>query len=158
MRTTAVLRLVNGICGKTLVSEFSPKVLKAIRQQFLERGLSRKTVNNYVGIIKQVFYWGCEEEIVPAEIAGALRMVQQLQEGRTSAVEYEEIPPVPDEIVEKTLPHIESPQIQDMVRVQRFISGRPQDIHNMRLCDIDRSGEIWKYTPFTHKTKHRRWR
>ena len=42
-----------------------------------------------------------------------------------------------------------------MVRVQRFICGRPQDIHNMRPCDIDRSDEIWKYTPFTHKTKSR---
>jgi integrase len=82
-------------------------------------------------------------------------MVQQLQKGRTSAVEYEEIPPVPDETVEKTLLHIESLQIQDMVRVQRFISGRPKDIHNMRSCDIDRSGEIWRYAPFTHKTKHK---
>ena len=25
----------------------------------------------------------------------------------------------------------------------------------MRFCDIDRSGEIWKYIPFTHKTKKR---
>ena len=24
----------------------------------------------------------------------------------------------------------------------------------MRLCDMDTSGEIWKYTPFTHKTQH----
>jgi integrase len=25
----------------------------------------------------------------------------------------------------------------------------------MRFCDIDRSKKIWKYTPFTHKTKRR---
>ena len=25
----------------------------------------------------------------------------------------------------------------------------------MRFCDIDRSGKIWKYAPYTHKTKHR---
>ena len=25
----------------------------------------------------------------------------------------------------------------------------------MRLCDIDTSGEIWRYVPFTHKTKKR---
>jgi len=51
------------------------------------------------------------------------------------------------------LPHIESEQFRDMVRVQRFIGGRPQDVHNMRFCDIDRSSEIWRYIPFMHKTK-----
>ena len=48
---------------------------------------------------------------------------------------------------------MESPQHRDMVRVQRYIGGRPQDIHNMRFCDIDRSTEIWRYIPFTHKTQ-----
>ena len=81
-------------------------------------------------------------------------MVRMLQKGRTNAVEYDDIQPVADEIVEKTLPYITSLQIRDMVQVQRKISGRPQDVLNMRLCDIDRSGEVWKYTPFTHKTKY----
>jgi len=37
--------------------------------------------------------------------------------------------------------------------VQRFICGRPQDVFNMRRCDIDTSGDIWTYCPFTYKTK-----
>jgi integrase len=40
-----------------------------------------------------------------------------------------------------------------MIAMQRRISGRPQDIFNMRFCDIDRSSEIWVYSPFTYKTK-----
>ena len=148
-----VLRRVNDLYGKQLVSQFSPSVLKTIRRQYLENGLSRRTINAYINDIRQMFYWGFDEEIVPAEIAGALRMVKNLQTGRSSAVEYDPIEPVPDEIVEKTLPHIESQQVRDMVLVQRFIGGRPQDVRNMRFCDIDTSGEVWKYTPFTHKTK-----
>jgi integrase len=31
---------------------------------------------------------------------------------------------------------------------------RPQDVRNMRACDIDRTGEIWRYIPYTHKTEH----
>ena len=42
-----------------------------------------------------------------------------------------------------------------MVQVQKYICGRPQDICNMRRCDIDMSGEIWRYTPFTHKMAKR---
>jgi len=38
-------------------------------------------------------------------------------------------------------------------KLQRLIGGHPQDVHNMRFCDIDHSAEIWRYIPFTHKTK-----
>jgi integrase len=154
-RITAVLRLLNDLYGKVPALQFNPMALKSVRRQFLESGLSLDTINGYVGVIKQVFYWGCEEEIVPAEIAGALRMVKALQKGRSAAVEYEDILPVADVIVEKTLPYIRSQRVKDMIQVQRYICGRPQDIHNMRLCDIDQSGEVWRYTPYTHKTKYR---
>jgi hypothetical protein len=144
-----VLRLLNDKYGTALVSQFNPAALKVIRRQFLDSGLARDTINGYIGVIRQVFCWGCEEEIVPADVAGALRMVKDLQKGRSSAVEYADIGPVSDEIIEKTLPHIRSQQIRDMVRVQRFISGRPQDVFNMRSCDIDKSGEIWKCFTFS---------
>jgi len=154
-RITAVLRLLNELYGKMPVSQFGPTMLKAIRRRYLDAGLCRDTINGYIGIIKQVFSRGCEEEIVPAEIAGSLRKVHTLKYGQTSAADYADVEPVDDDIVEKTLPHIKYPQVQDMIRVQRLICGRPQDVFNMRQCDIDRSQEIWKYVPHTHKTKHR---
>ena len=150
-----VLNTLKELYGYVHVSQFTPTALKTIRRQFLDQGLCRNTINGYIGVIKQLFSWGCEEEIVPAEVAGALRTMRALQSGRTSAVDYEDIQPVDDAVVEQTLTYIKSAQIKDMIRVQRLISGRPQDIHNMRACDIDRSGEIWKYTPYRHKTKHR---
>ena len=79
---------------------------------------------------------------------------EYLKAGRTVAPEYDGVLPVDDEIVEKTLPHL-PPIIADMVQVQRFAGFRPQDVRNLRGCDIDRSGDVWKYTPYTHKTKHR---
>jgi len=155
LRIGQVLTTLRELYGSVQVSQFNPTALKTIRRQFLDKELCLDTINSYIGLIKQVFSWGCEEEIVPVEVAGALRMVKSLQKGRTSAIEYDDIQPVEDEVVEKTLQHIKSPQIRDMIKVQRLISGRPQDIHNMRVCDIDRSGEVWRYTPYTHKTKYR---
>jgi len=146
-----VLRTLNDLYGSQPVSQFGPAALKVIRRQFLDLKLSRDTINNYVSIIKCVFCWGCEEEIVPAEVAGALRTVESLKKGRTSAVDYADIEPVDEAVVDKTLPYLK-PVVQAMVRVQRYISGRPQDIFNMRPCDIDRSKEVWKYVPATHKT------
>ena len=152
-RFACVLGKLNKLYGKQLVSHFGPAALKTIRRQYLNEGLSLGTINGYIGIIKQVFYWGSEEGIVSAEVAGALRMTKMLQKGRSVAKENAPVEPVADETVEKTVPHIRPAEVQDMVRVQRLIAGRPQDVYNMRFCDIDRSGEVWKYTPFTHKTK-----
>jgi site-specific recombinase XerD len=148
------LGFLNDLYGAQPVSSFTPATLKSLRRCLLEKGLCRDTINQHINRIRQLFYWGCEEEIVPSEIAGSLRMVQPLKEGQTSAIDYEDISPVPNDIMEKTIVHL-SRTFHDMARVQRFISGRPQDVINMRFCDINRSCEIWKYTPFSHKTKKR---
>ena len=151
-RITYVLRMLNDLYGKQPVSMFGPTALKTFRQQFIDKELSRNTINGYIGIARQLFTWGGGEEIIPADIASALRIVKDLRRGRTTTVDYDEIEPVSDEIVEKTLPHLNQ-KYQDMARVQRRISGRPQDIFNMRPCDIDQSGEVWVYAPFTYKTQ-----
>jgi integrase len=150
-RIRLVLARLNSLYGKTRVSQFTPVTLKTIRRQYLEQNLSRRTINAYIWIIQQVFAWGAEEELVPAAVNVALKTVKKLKSGHSSAREYAPVGPVPDEVVEKTIPYLE-PQYQDMVRVQRWIGGRPQDLHNMRVCDIDRSKDIWIYTPYQHKT------
>ena len=146
------LRHLNKFWGKQPVSSFGPSTLKVLRKQWLESSLCLPVINNRVGIIKQMFHWGGEEEIIPADIANAVKLVKHLKKGQSAAIEYDAVGPVPDETVEKTLLHL-PPQEQDMVMVQRRISGRPQDMYNMRPCDIDRSKDIWVYCPFTYKTK-----
>ena len=153
LRINRPLQLLNELYGKTTVAQFTPSALKALRRQYLERGLARDTINAYIWTIKRMFTWGIEEEIVPPDVGGAIKSVKDLQIGKTTAREYNDVAPVADDILEKTLPHIESKQFRDMARVQRLIGGRPQDVHNMRFCDIDRSAEIWRYAPFAHKTK-----
>ena len=149
-----VLRILNASYGKQPVSSFGPSALKALRQQWVDNKMGRDTINGYISIVRQIFYWGAEEEIIPADVAVALKMVKRLQKGRTSAVEYDDIQPVADAVVEATLPFLK-PHYRDMVLVQRRISGRPQDVLNMRACDVDRTREIWKYCPSQHKNKHR---
>ena len=154
VRLLFAARSLNDLYGAQPAAAFGPSALKALRQRLVDDGLGMSTVNSYVGIVKQVFVWGCEEEIVPVDIAGALKMVKQLQKGRTAAKVYDPVQPVKDATVEATLRHLK-PHYQDMVKVQRLISGRPQDVFNMRYCDIDQSGDVWKYMPFDHKTKKR---
>lgn len=139
--------------GDESVDSFSPCSLDYLQKRWIEQGLGRLTVNRYTSIIKQAFKHGVKYGWVDPLTDYALQAVDRLKEGRTKAPEYRDIEPVDDAVVDKTLPFL-PPVVADMVRVQRLIGGRPQDVRNMRACDIDRSGDVWRYRPFTHKTEH----
>jgi len=140
--------------GSKSISEFGPLSLKFIREKMLELNLTRTHINKRVAVIKQAFRWGVENELVPADVLHALQAVTGLKAGRTTAKDNPPVEPVADDIVEKTIPHL-PPIVADMVRIQRLIGGRPQDVCNMRVCDIQTDGDIWVYSLYTHKTEHR---
>ena len=139
--------------GRTLVKDFGPLALKAVRQTMIEAGLSRQGINARVNRIKRVFRWAVSEELAPATLVHALSTVAALKASRTVAPETKPVGPVPDEVVDKTLPHL--PQIvADMVRFQRFTGCRPGEVCSLRPCDLDCSGDAWRYVPSSHKTEH----
>ena len=72
-RLKRLMRRLNHLYGQQPVSAFGPSALKTLRQGFVDEGFARDTVNAYIASIRQVFYWGAEEEIIPADIAAALR-------------------------------------------------------------------------------------
>ena len=55
---------VKALYGKTTVSQFGPKSIKAVREKFVARGLCRQSVNNVVERIRRMFRWGVAEELV----------------------------------------------------------------------------------------------
>jgi len=140
--------------GRNSVSEFGPLSLMFIRDQWVKRGLARKTINQWCTTIKRAVKWGVAYELVEPEIFQALDAFENLKAGRTKAPEYNPVEPIDDETVDKTLPEL-PPVIADMVKIQRLAGLRPQDVCNMRACDIDRRGDPWIYRPFKHKTQYR---
>jgi len=140
--------------GHESVDAFTPLSLVFLQKQWVEKGYARLTINFYVSIIKQAFKHGVKFGWVDAPVHYALQAVDNLKAGRTKAPEYRKVKPVDAEIVEKTLPFM-PPIVADMVRIQRLCGMRPQDIRNMRSCDIDRTGDVWRYVPYTHKTEHK---
>jgi integrase len=76
-----------------------------------------------------------------------------LRKGRSEAREPDPVQPVDNATVQATLPHL-TPVVADMIRLQRITGCRPQDVCNLRPCDVDMSGDVWLYRPDTHKTEH----
>ena len=147
------IRFLKDWYGKTLVSEFGPLALQAVRQRMVDADYSRRYVNAQIGRIKRMFKWGVAEELVPSAIFQGLNSVTGLRKGRSEARESEPIMPVDDTIVEATLTAL-SQVVGDMVRLQRLTGMRPAEVCQLRPVDIDRKGDVWLYQPSQHKTQH----
>ena len=140
--------------SRTPVIEFGPLALKAVRQRWVDAGLTRKHINMRVNRIRRIFKWGVENELVPSSILHAIQAVAPLKRGRTTAPESEPVRPVPDEHVDAVLPKV-SRQVAAMIELQRLSGMRPGEVVIMRPCDVDRSGKVWVYAPVDHKSAYR---
>lgn len=147
------LRHVKAIYGRKPAAEFGPIALQSIMRRMVDDGLSRSVVNQNTGRIKRMFRWGVSQELVPADVAQSLWAVPGLRQGRSEARESTPVLPVEDSIVEATIGNLPT-TVADMLRLQRFAGCRPNEVCQLRPCDIDRSGDVWEYRPQSHKTQH----
>lgn len=149
----AALRPLLKLYGHVDVSEFGPQSLLACREEMIERGWCRYTVNKHVGRVRRMFAWATEREFVPGSVYHGLLAVKGLQRGRTAAKESPGVSTVKVEHVEAVLPHVSAP-VAAMIRLQLAAGMRPGEVVLMRACDIERSETVWVYAPTRHKTEH----
>lgn len=151
----AALRPVHRLYGQVPAAEFGPRALKAIRQTLVDDGrLARTTINSYVGRIRRMFGWAVSEQLIPGDVYQSLLTVRGLARGRCVVREAAPVVPVSEEQLQATLPEL-PPTVAAMVQLQLLTGCRPGEICIVRPVDIDRSGDVWEYTPRRHKTQHR---
>jgi integrase len=146
-------RKMEELYGRTSAADFGPLALRAIQQRLIDDGLSRKTINSTLGLIKQIFKWAASHEMIPVSTYQATATVPGLRRGRTAAKEPAPVLPVEEAVVEATLPAM-STVVADMVRFQRLTGCRPGEVCQLRPMDLDRTTEVWSYRPASHKTEH----
>lgn len=149
----AALRFVRALGGTKPADAFGPLLLEQARDAMIEAGHCRRHVNQSVQRIRRCFRWGVAKQLVaPATLQG-LEALPGLRRGRSKARETEPVRPAPAEAIEAVLPLV-SRQVAAMIRLQLLTGMRPGEVCLMRGCDLDRSGDVWVYTPATHKTEH----
>lgn len=149
----AAIKVLRELYGDKPVDEFGPRALLTIQDQLARAGRTRNYINHQCGIIKRMFKWGVAKELVPAIVYHALATVPGLRKGRTEARDPEPVRPVPEAVIDATLPHLPT-AVADMVRFQRLTGCRPGEVCQLRPCDVDRSGDVWLYRVPGHKTEH----
>jgi len=147
------VRPLRSFYADKLTNDFGPLALKAVREAMILSGLCRYTVNKRIDLIRQVFGWGVENEMVQETVYRALMTVKRLEPGKTAAPDRPPIPQVCLDDVLKTIKHCHK-TLADMIRVQLLGGMRPNEVCQMRPSDIDCSDDIWVYTPHEYKTQH----
>ncbi len=151
---TCCIRVARGLYGHTSAAGFGPLALKAVRTHMVAIGWGRKSINCQVRRLRRVFKWGVENELIPSAVLEGLRAVCGLQLGRTTAKETAPVLPVDPAAVSATLAHL-SRHVTGLVRFQMLTGCRPGEACSLRWCDIDKTADVWVYTPPHHKMSYR---
>ncbi len=148
------LRFVQSLYGSTLAREFGPLALRTVRDEMIQTGLCRRTINDRVNRIRRCFRWATSVEILRVEVVQALETVEPLMPGRSGARESLGVKPVPIADVEAVLPHL-APAVAAMVEVQLRSGCRAGEVVLMRGAELDMMNPVWTYRPRQHKNSWR---
>jgi len=157
------LRPLLTLYGDLPAKDFKPSSLKAVRHRLLEHRrersgnpLTRKSVNDHIVRIRAMFAWGVAEELVPHAVHAAIKLVDMLEPGRTTAPDNPRVRPVPQEHIDAVRPLV-SRHVRAIIDVQLASGMRPGEVCAMRGCDLTMpadSDALWEYRPASHKTEH----
>ena len=147
------LKPLRALYGDSRAADFGPKAMLAVRQRMIEMGWCRKSVNKNTNRIRCMFRWAVERELVPGGVYHALIAVVGLKRGRCAAQERPPVKPVSMDQVNAIQPFV-SRQVWALVQLQLLTAARAGELVGIRKGDIDRSGDVWVYTPAEHKTAH----
>jgi hypothetical protein len=114
------LRPVRQLYGSSLVREFGPLALKAVRQAMVDAGYCRKLVNARINRIRRMFKWAVENELVDAGVLHGLQAVSPLKRGRCGVRESEAVKPVSQHLIDAVTPFVTSP-VRAMIQLQLLI-------------------------------------
>jgi len=147
------LRYLIALHGPESTTEFSAAKLDGIRNRMIADDLSRVYINDLIAVIKQAFRRGVVWGLVPARVWESVNALQTLAKNRTLARETAPVEPVDPRHVKAIQKHVAKP-IWSMVLLQLRAGMRPSEVLNLKPGEVDQTGQVWTYTPFSHKTEH----
>jgi integrase len=146
-------RLLVALHGRLAADALDSGHLKQLQTAMIEADLSRSTINKRINIIKRMYRWAVPEKLVPASSGAAVCATLSLRLGRTAAREPRQIQPADAASVDATIACLPL-RLWRMVMVHRLAGLRSTELCIMRPCDIDRTADVWIYTPAWSKEEH----
>jgi hypothetical protein len=130
-------RPLRQLFGALPAVQFGPLALEEVRARMVEAGWCRKVINRQIGRLRSVFDWAVSRELVSPAVLEALRTLDPLRAGKTTAPEREPVRPVPAEHIApvrsrvsrqvRTLIDTPAPDGRPAGRVAHHAPDRPDD-------------------------------
>jgi integrase len=166
-RFRPVCKAFRALYGPEPAIQFGPLQYKALRAHIMlpitvklkdgrkvVRTRSRTYINMLMKHVRRLFRWASSEGMLPASVHEALKTVDPLKMGRTTARETEPVKPIGPEAVEATLKHL-PPVVADMVRLQQLLACRPGEVCKITPGTVDRTNDVWVINLAKHKNAWR---
>lgn len=139
--------------GDLVANQLTPPMLARWRDSLATADRHRGTVNKWLGIVKQAWKWAHEQGWIETMSLYGVQAVNRVKYKRTRAKESTEVQPVDWSYVQQTMPHM-SEQIRAMVHLLWLTGARPDEICQLRPCDIEAGGDVWLFRPKASKLDH----
>lgn len=158
----SIIRLICQYHGSSPASSFGPRAMASLITHMINGDLdadpprkpwNRTHLNQQLGRLKRMFKWGASRELFDPSVYHGLTTVDNVRKGTAGVIEGKKVSPIDLDIVEKTKPFL-SKQIQALIDLQIYTGARAGELLIMRPMDLDRSNDIWLYTPEKHKRAH----
>lgn len=147
------LREFRDLFGRRFVADLEHANMIELRESAIAKGLSRRSVNGRLSMVKQMMAWALEENLVYAQTKAELTQISLLKRGRSRAKEGKAIVAARADEVEAVAASV-APSLGDMIRVHMLTGMRPEEVCAMRWEDIERRDTIWVYRPRTEFNKN----
>lgn len=162
--TARIGRLIEHTYGRTPTHELDLGKLDEMVSQMSRGGWKRDgykakpwnvtTINKALGLIRQFIIWGGDQQLIEAGRAYFLAdNIPYAKAGRKGVKPKQQRKAIAVDNVFKLQPYY-TPTLWGMVQFQYYGGMRPGDVCRATWQQIDTSGELWVYTPDTHKTDH----
>ncbi len=127
--------------------------LRRFRDRLIGEGKVRSTINNYIGVVVQMYKWALGEGYVAPEVVRPLVDFPRLIEGQTAAHESAAIQPAKTSAILAVI-DAAGPILADLLRVHWISGARPGEIVQLakRYLDME-DPDVWIFTPPAYKTK-----
>lgn len=136
------------------VAEFGVMNLREYRDGLIERGMSRKTINQWVGWVRGMYRWAVGRGMPLEATWRALSAVEALRRGQRDVPEWKLRREVTVEEAALVKQHAGG-VVGQMIAVQWLCGMRPSEVCAMRWSNIRRGERFWYMHPPDHKCAQR---
>lgn len=131
--------------GELTPDALRPLHLRAVRQWWIEQGISRSTIQSREGLLRQAWRWARRVELISTD----LPTLEPVRFGH--AKDAPPVKPVELAVIEATIAVV-GPIPGKLLNVILLTGMRPGEATDMRGCDVDTTRNPWRYRPALHKS------